>query len=361
MFHLKRILLITHNQFGYQTDFFKYSSYLKKEYKLTYLCLDQGRAKIEMEGMKVEYISRIKPNIFWLLSFIFSIVKRIFNDKPDVIIVKYFPLCSFIPMFLKRNNSILSIQSATVTNNKFRNFINDFFIFYAYLSYKYTAVVSSSLKKRLFLQRARILPVGADIIDNSDKSFNSVNLIYVGSLDNRDIHKTIFGIKEFINKHPEINIKYTIIGSGSIATVGLINKAIDNTNLTEIVNYKGYLEQDKLNRAIEEHNVGVSFVPITKYYDKQPPTKTYEYLMSGMPVIATNTFEHRRLINENSGVLIQDTVESFCSGIEKIIQNKNTFSSTKIRNMYSEFNWRNIIELHLKPLICEIFWINEKT
>jgi len=50
------------------------------------------------------------------------------------------------------------------------------------------------------------------------------------------------------------------------------------------------------------------------YYDCQPATKTFEYILSGMVCIATSTYENKKLINNINGVL--------CNDIQKALQER---------------------------------------
>jgi glycosyltransferase involved in cell wall biosynthesis len=93
---------------------------------------------------------------------------------------------------------------------------------------------------------------------------------------------------------------------------------------------------------------------MTDYYDVQPVTKTFEYLLSGMPVIATNTSENRKVINQGNGVLIGDTAEDFYTGLKTILKNRLFFDSVKIRNNSMEYTWYNIVDKNLKIYLDQV-------
>jgi glycosyltransferase involved in cell wall biosynthesis len=95
-------------------------------------------------------------------------------------------------------------------------------------------------------------------------------------------------------------------------------------------------------------------VPITPYYDFQPVTKLYEYMLSGMPVIATNTHENRLVVNDDNGVLINDTPEDFCNGLAKICENRNSYNSLDIRKTVESYTWENIVNTILKPYLLKL-------
>lgn len=349
-----KLFIITHNQFGYQTDFYNYCKYLRSYYEIQYICWDQGKEKLSIPGVYITYVKSSKRNFSSLLYFIFYIIKTIKQNKPTIVLMKYLPFCSLVNISSGNTKCIMDVRTASVSRNPLLNFINDTILHCEYRLFKHSIVLSKDIKERLFLNKATVIPLGADIIDPSEKNFDNFRLLYVGSLDNREIEKTIFGLKIFVNKNPEIDIKYTIIGHGNTEACQKLIDAIKFTEMDNIIEYKGSLPYTRLFIQFKENNIGISFIPMTIYYDKQPPTKTYEYLMAGMPVIATKTTANMQIINKTSGVLIDDTPESFVEGLEEVIKNCNNYSSMLIRNMYLENTWENIVTKKLFPFLSKI-------
>ena len=203
--------------------------------------------------------------------------------------------------------------------------------------------------------KCTIIPLGAEVFSKKVHSNNEFNLIYVGSLNNRDIDKTIIWLKYFVDKYPNVEITYKIIGFGSKVVEDKLQALINDLNLSKIVKFIGIVPYKELYRYIEKSNIGVSFVPITPYFDVQPPTKTIEYLMSGLPVIATATRENIKLINENNGVLINDDVNNFFYGLRKLYRKQ--YDNQFIRREMGKYKWQNIVNSKVRPLIQNI--INE--
>lgn len=348
------IYVVTHNQFGYQTDFYNYSKYLATHFDLHYVCWDQNKEKVDLQGISVHYKDKKELKLFALIDFVCKVSKTINRAKPRVVLIKYFPLCSFLRLSARNTIFILDIRTASVSKRAIINYISNSILYLEYLLFKHSIVLSQNIKERLLLKNANVIPLGADVIDNVEKSFETIRLLYVGSFNNRYIEKTIYGLRMFFMKRPDVNIKYTIVGSGSEESIRNITIAIANSGMNDIIDFKGAIPYNRLSSVFIDNNVGVSFIPITVYYDRQPPTKTYEYLMSGMPVLATNTFANKQIINENSGVLINDSPESFANGLEEIVNNKSKYSSSLIREMYKEFTWENIVNSKLLPLIQKL-------
>jgi glycosyltransferase involved in cell wall biosynthesis len=100
--------------------------------------------------------------------------------------------------------------------------------------------------------------------------------------------------------------------------------------------------------------VGVSFIPINDIYDCQPATKTFEYLLAGMPVIATGTSENRRTVNDENGVVIDDTAEDFAKGLERIWKNRCDYSSERLRSGVDNCRWEQVIRKSLHPYLQDL-------
>lgn len=307
-----------------------------------------------MSGVNVTYISMQGNKFLVLIRFIRSLIAHIRREKPEIVVCKYFPLCSLILLASRKTRFVLDIRSASVTTNTWKNSISDFLIRFAYRRFDHTLILSESLRKRLHVPKARIMPLGADRIADTDKTFQHLRLLYVGTLNNRNIPETIAGIRIFRDQNPGTDLHYTIIGSGSPETEDHLRQAIISNQLSDFVDFAGPLPYTELALPFQTHNIGVSFIPMTPYYDKQPPTKTYEYLMSGMAVIATKTFENRRILQPHCGVLIQDNAAAFAAGLERLQQELGTFSSARIRAGYADCSWEYIVNEKLYPFLKQL-------
>jgi len=200
------------------------------------------------------------------------------------------------------------------------------------------------LREKLKIDRkALILPLGASKIVVERQSRHKITLMYVGTFHKRRLEDTIEGLSIFLKGNPSADIVYIIIGSGWGNDTENLKHAINKYKLRDYVELKGYILHDELISYFKLSNVGLSYIPVTPWYDFQPATKTYEYLLAGMPVIATNTYENRQVINENNGVLIDDNPESFASGLGKIYDSIDCFDENIIRNSVQDHEWENIM------------------
>lgn len=347
----KNILFVSPPQYGYQIDYFNYCKYLNEDFEITYICFDNDLDVVSDEMINIIYIKPDSNKFESKKRFIKEVIGLIKSKRFDICITYYFVGCLIIPFICKNKKIkfILDIRSGCVIPNRLkRNVINSLINLESFLFNRIT-IISEGLRKQLKIPKKRsfILPLGCDPIKTKIKDFHtsSFNLLYIGTFNNRDIQKTILGLSDYLQKFPnnKNNIKYTIIGTGYKEIVTDIERLISELGLSNIVCLKGYIKNTDLLSFYDNSNIGVSFVPITKYFDNQPPTKTFEYLQAGMPVIATNTKENRKVINKNNGVLVQDNYLEFSKKLSFIIENFTSYNSFVIRQTVEKNTWKKIV------------------
>jgi len=210
--------------------------------------------------------------------------------------------------------------------------------------FKSKSIISKGLRDRFNFQRNTfILPLGASPVYVNRKPTDKIFLLYIGTFADRRMEDTIEGLGLFIKQHPEADVHYTIIGNGWRNEVDQINEKIAELGLENLVELKGYIPFSELMHYYEKANVGVSYVPITPFYEYQPVTKTFEYLMSGLPVIATDTFENRQIINSQNGILIRDNPESFAMSLSQIYNERKIYDEQSVRNSVAAYEWEKIV------------------
>lgn len=298
---------------------------------------------MSLTDVKVVYVKR-KRDIGRIFLFLKEVLYR--TKSPDTIIfIKYFKVISTITRLLRRNNPlVLDIRTGSVEPSPLLRFIQDTILKIECLFFNNITVISKGLACKLELEKkSTILPLGADIISETTKKFDSLRLLYVGTLYNRNINKALEGFVKFYYSSPEIkSARFTIIGDGPSDEVKQLKKIVTNHNLQGVVDVIGVVPHNQLKPYFDDHNVGLSYVPMTPYFDVQPPTKTFEYLLSGMAVIATATSENRRVINESNGVLTGDSPEAIAQGLVSLKKKMAMFNSNRIRKNGSQYSWEKI-------------------
>lgn len=347
----KKVLIVSKNQFGYHTDTYKYCEHLHNIIDFTVVCFDLKLPYKKIEKVNVIYSSTNGNYFIRAFDFFKTIHREVRKKKYDVIFVVNFDFCFFIKFFSKKTKFILDIRTADISRSKLKRIYHNTMMCINILFFKNISIISKELAKKFRLKKYYFLPLGADIISNTKKDFNKLNLLYVGTFNNRNIHQTIEGLSLFIEKNPNVSVKYDIVGYGNKKEINFLLKKISDLNLNKYVFYHGQKYLDELIPFFNNSNIGISYVPLTSYYDLQPATKTFEYIFSGMVCIATNTSMNRNVIKKNNGVLCNDTPESFANALEEISQNFQLYDSSIIRESCSKWSWRNICFSYFLPMI----------
>ena len=348
---MKKIMIIDRGELGTLTDTLKYCEYLHNEYNITYICFDEKQEKIIIPNTKTLYVPKKGNKLLRGILFLCVCIMCCLFYNGFIFIV-YFPHCEWLKKILFWKKMHVDIRTLSVNkseiiqeeeNKRLENSINKF---------DSISFITEGIKKKVHVKdniQTFILPLGADIISTTNKDFKNIKLLYIGTLSNRNILDTVVGLKMFNDKYPQIPIKYSLIGDGT--EYEIIKKYVKENNLEDIVSLYGRLPYNKLKPYLDTHNIGISYVPLIDCYEFQPPTKTFEYGLSGLYIIATETYENKQVINDKNGILIRDSSEDFVNALYKIYSHRNEYNSNVIRNTMEKFQWKNIINKYLIKII----------
>ncbi len=349
-----RLLFICRKQFGYSIDNYYHCKYLKDTYDITYFSPDTGLDKIAMEGANINYIVFTRNRIFNNIKFYWKACEKIKAGHYNIIILNRSYFFFIFKVFNPGKKFIYDIRSGVVNSSFFKRIVYTQLIKLDLMFFKNVTIISNSLAKQLKIRNYVLLPLGAERLKIPDKEFDNLSLVYVGSFNNRRIEDTIEGLWLYLNEYGrDHDISYHIYGFGDHDSEARISDAIVKYKLQDQVFFHGRINHQDLVVVLGKSNVGVSYLPLTPYFDVQPPTKTFEYLLAGMPVIATKTKEHQQIINENNGVLVSDNSYDFMRGLE-VLYNKsksNHFSSKEIISESIDYSWENIVRNNLQTYI----------
>jgi hypothetical protein len=359
------ILIVNIAQYGKHMDSYKYCHYLNKKYNITYICIDNGLEKIE-DLTNVIYIPDTKSSIKNVLNLVKESRKLISENNFNLVFIVYFKLCSLITLF-RKNKFVLDIRTGAINKSALERFKFNMGMKLESFFFDHISIISDSLRKKLKYkeERCTIIPLGADILSETNKDFKSKNLklIYIGTLSLRNIHQTVNGLKKFVDneeiKNNSINISYDIFGDGIENDVLKLKESIISNNLEKIVCFHGRKNHTEIQKYLDKCNIGVSYIPITEYFDCQPPTKTFEYINSGMICLATQTSENKKIITDKNGILCLDDENSFSESLLKIFNNLSNYNSEDIRKSTEKTTWSEIAISNVDNLFQKIIEANK--
>jgi len=347
------LLILNKTQFGYLQDTYYYCKLAADRFRIRYVGFDAGKPKLRVDGVEIEYIAYTGRKLWRYLRLLTTFTREI-RKCQGAVFIEYFPGCSLLACVGSRDRMVVDIRTGSISRNAVvRQWSNRLMRWESCLFQK-ILVVSEGLARQLRLpsNRTRVLPVGAVPMKLKPKRFDRLDLLYVGTFNGRRMEDTIVGFERFLREYgDEIALTYTIVGEGPNGQLDGLRRIVRHKGLEKFLHLPGYIHKSELWDTFERCNVGVSYVPVNDIYDRQPVTKTFEYIFAGMPVIATSTTENKKVVSDSTGVLIEDSPDGFSRGIEEVYRRRHQYDSEAIRLSCPESSWDHIVNCNLVPYI----------
>jgi hypothetical protein len=352
----KNIIIISPGQFGSHNGTYQYCILLSKEYHVTYFGYNENKALMNhIKNVNIIHLERRGNSSLSKFYFLKCLRQHIKSNYYDYKMINYFLGCSVLNLFIK-NKIFVDIRSGYIYKNSLKRFIYNSILLFEVSTFKNITVISKNLANHLSLpKRAHHIPLGSPIFPDWEKKYDSFKILYVGTFHQRNLDEAIRGFFKFYIEFKDlVQMEMNIIGRGDFSDVQKVKDTISELKMNHIINFLGSICYPELTKHFEYNNIGLSYVPMSKYFNFQPPTKTFEYLSSGMVTIATSTAENMIVINQSNGVLILDNEESLFNGLKFLYQNRNKYNSSDIQTTSRQFSWNNIVYNILIPYLNNI-------
>ena len=356
---MDNILIIHPGPFGQHTGTLFYCKFLKNSFLVNYVGIDEGFGYSVLDEIEAIHLKPTKNTLIRKINYFKLAIKIIKQKKYKFILVNYFPLCSLLLIF--NRSLVVEIRTSYIFKSKLRRLIYNFVLTNEVKLFRNITTLTKSLSEYLKLpKRTKIIPLGGPLIKKRKINFQNLFFLYVGTFKQRNIHLTIEAFSIFLKSLNfkknalGIEIQYHIVGFGDSSDIEKIKHYIDIFDLSKYVFFHGEVRYPELENIFNNCNIGVSYVPMFDFFKRQPVTKTCEYLLNGMPVIATRLNEHLQLINYENGILINDNITDLTNGFTFIFENRLNFSSESIQIKANTLSWNYIINQILIPYINDI-------
>ena len=348
----QKLLIVAPYQFGELSDCYYWAKYATNAgLNVTYIGYKYRHRNIqERTCPNVEVKSVTHYDNRYLLGFMFymkCILEILFHSHRNVIICRM-PMCQILPKLFPHKNIILDVRTLSVAKDPNTRKRQDDELKKIKTCFIKCSVISEGVGRKIG-QPYELLPLGAEPLSIKPKIFDEMRLFYIGTFDNRNLSVFIEGLAMY-QQSTHHNVSFDIVGGGSIEETETVKRTIAISGAKN-VRMHGYLTHDNAKVFFDNCNVGVCFVPVTEYYQYQPPTKLYEYLLSGMAVISTNTISNKDVVSDRNGVIVHDNAKSVCDGLYRLAFMLNHYKSEDIVTQSQTYNWSEIIKRYLLPLI----------
>jgi glycosyltransferase involved in cell wall biosynthesis len=193
-------------------------------------------------------------------------------------------------------------------------------------------------------EKISIIPNGVDLsLFNISKQKNPKKIVFAGAMYyHRGLDILLEAIPMVLKKIPDA--KFVLLGSGT--ELEKLKKIVSDNNLEKSVEFKGWIERDKIPENISDASIGIGPLRLTDVTSRALPIKVLEYMAVSLPIIAKKgTLPEDVLVNEQNGYYI-DGAEDLAEKIilllnePKKVQNMGNESL----NMVQKFSWDNVVK-----------------
>ncbi len=257
------------------------------------------------------------------------------------------PFCQILPKLFPKRKIILDLRTLSISDDESVRKNQDSHLFQVTKQFPVCTVISNGIGEKIG-RTYKLIPLGAEELSLESKIFDWMRLFYIGTYNNRNLSVFIKGLANF-QKDYQTEITFDIVGAGNDEEENIIKQTIITTGVKGVTLH-GYLTHDEATPLFDKCNIGVCYVPVTDYYQNQPPTKLFEYLLSGMAVIATDTNSNVSVMDPTLGVVIRDDVESVYEGLKIMSRNLASYNSSRIVGNSMKYHWRDIVKNNVLTL-----------
>lgn len=362
----KKILIVNKSILGINhfkaTLNYKLTTELEKYYDIEYLMFLQPKHYFEFDkfSKKSGKLIKLKYNSEGFVyktinsfSIIRSVCKELVATNCDLVWMSItsniLDVFSFIfVFFFDREKIILQLFTPSISKSAFERNVLDYLIALNLKIFPKLAGKNDKLIIRYRLKRRELVDVKLGMFDYGfqERDYAKIKLVYVGTFVGRDVHKTVEAVARY-NKKFTSKISYDIIGKGSKEDKLKIENVIRSFNMNKYIKMHGVVSNEELLNFLKINNVGVAFVPLKEFFNDVKVTKTIEYLLTGMPVIATKNTYNLVHVNNSNGILVDDTIESFHEALVNMKTLANQMDYMQIR--------KGVIDLSLNYTISKFY------
>lgn len=185
----------------------------------------------------------------------------------------------------------------------------------------------------------------------------AMHFMYIGTVSQargRDVMLDAMAILAKKNNSLEQDgaITLTIIGA-SKSELAYCQQRIIDLNIAEFVSVKGRVSGHEIPPYLAQADVGICLWEQNQWNEFNPPTKLFEYLVAGVPVLASNIRTHTRYIqNWQNGLIFEYDAAALAEAILKIWRQKNMLPAMKNQAVISgeQYRWSRIEPVFLSAI-----------
>jgi glycosyltransferase involved in cell wall biosynthesis len=163
-------------------------------------------------------------------------------------------------------------------------------------------------------EETAVVPNGVDVSRfASDDDPAEPRIIYTGNLGHAQNLETCIRAMRYV----ETDVTFWIVGDGDRRSA--LEALTAELGLEDAVEFVGLVDRDRVPGLLGSSSVGVAPIEASDELSYAVPTKAYEYMASGLPVVATGTGAVERLLAESdAGVVVPDDPEALAAAFDEL-------------------------------------------
>ncbi len=140
-------------------------------------------------------------------------------------------------------------------------------------------------------------------------------IIYTGNVGHaQDLHSCIVAM----SKINDTDVTLRIVGDGDIKPD--LESLVDELDLTERVEFTGVVSRDRIPDLLDHSMIGIAPLKNDETLEYAVPTKAYEYMANGLPVVATGTGEIATLLDKSGGgILVENDADQLADTFVELL------------------------------------------
>lgn len=262
-----------------------------------------------------------------------------------------------IPFALYRDRILVQLYTPSVAKSRLKRTLLDTFTRFLLKLFKNYLITGNNRTKQVYKlrdEKCLYVKLGMPVYGNKEQlQMDKIRLLYLGTLNTREIYKVVLGIRKFVDTY-NLPIIFNICGFGAPKEVDKLVNSIKQNKLDNIVKFHGFVPYKDFIDYIDMSNIGLSYVPNISKYNGVSITKTVEYMLSGLPVIGTKNSFNRKTINGVNGILCDDNPDSFCEVLKEMWDNFKIYKPNKIKETVKEYSMENCIKEGYLPVLKSV-------
>ena len=197
-------------------------------------------------------------------------------------------------------------------------------------------------------EKLRLIYMGVDDSFSGASSIQADNtcplqLIYIGSVSaqrGRDV--MLEGMAQASRRG--LNAHLTIVGATD-EQLTYCNTRLPELGLRECVSVKGRVPGKDIPALLAKSDIGICLWEDKPWWRFNPPTKLFEYLVAGLPVLASDIRTHTRYVESwNNGLIFEYGAQGFADAVEELVSNREKIAGMKSSALASgqQYMWKKI-------------------